>query len=260
MTRVSAIDLIRQFLNVAFALGQIVASFVPELTGVGRRLGDGEPSVAVNPAAPPGPAFSIWGVLFPAVLAYAVYQAAPLRAGSPLLRRVGWLTAVALALTTAWVLWSVLAGIPRSGDVTFAAAVLACYLAALGRAEGPVSKEKFVTIPVSLMAGWLTVALGVNVSALLVLPPVELLPQPVAVAVVASAGAAGVIVPRLVGGKGWYSLPVAWGLAWVAAGNLSSDGSTVVAVAAAVAATFVLVASVSLRRPLAREAARRPRP
>lgn len=41
---------------------------------------------------PPGPAFAIWALLFPAVLAYVVYQAAPRRAADPLLRTTGWLT------------------------------------------------------------------------------------------------------------------------------------------------------------------------
>jgi hypothetical protein len=236
-------DRTRQALNVVFAVGQIVAPFVPEFTGVGRPLGEGAPGVAVNPAAPPGAAFAIWAVLFPAVLAYAAYQAAPSRADDRLLRRVGWLTAAALALTTSWVLWSVLAGIPPAGDVVFAASSLACYLTALGRAAGSASGTRYVTIPVSLMAGWLTVALGVNVSALLVSPPVGLPPLPVALLVISSAGAAGVIVPRLLGCGYWYALPIAWGVASVACGNLARDGSPAVVGVAAVAATAVLVTS-----------------
>jgi hypothetical protein len=243
MTRATSLDRVRQALNGVFAVGQIVASFVPELTGVGRRLGDGEPGVALNPAAPPGPAFAIWTVLFPAVLAYAVYQAAPSRAASPLLRRIGWLTAAALVLTTAWVLGSVLLGLRPAGDLAFAGAVAACYLAALGRAAGPGFGERFVTVPVSLMAGWLTVALGVNAAAFFILPPVALPPVPVAVTVLGAAAVAGVCVPRFVGGGPWYVVPVAWGLAWVAAGNFAAEGSRLVAGVAVCGAILVLAAT-----------------
>jgi hypothetical protein len=80
MTRASPADRARHGLNVLLAVGQVAASFLPELAGYGRPLGEGEPGVTANPAAPPGPAFAIWGLLFPAVLAYAVYQGAPRRA------------------------------------------------------------------------------------------------------------------------------------------------------------------------------------
>src|SRR5688572_30266406 len=103
MTPVTSVDRVRQALNVLLAVGQIAASFIPALTGYGQPIGDGDAGVGVNPAAPPGPAFVIWGLLFPAVLAYAVYQATPGRAADPLLRTTGWLTAPALALTVAWV-------------------------------------------------------------------------------------------------------------------------------------------------------------
>lgn len=242
MTPPAGRDRVRQILNATFAVGQIVAPFVPFLFGVGRPLGEGEQSVAVNPTAPPAPAFAIWGVLFPAALAYAVYQAAPSRAANPHLRRVGWLTATGLALTTGWVLWSVLSGISPAGDVVFSAAILACYLAVLVRAAnmGVGIGSRFVTVPFSLTAGWLTVALGVNAATLLVLPPAGLPPEVVAISVVALAAVAGAGVPRLVGGAVWYALPVAWGLGWIAAGNLSSGGSEVVAVSAAAAAMLVV--------------------
>jgi hypothetical protein len=249
MTPATPVDRARQALNVLLALGQIAASFIPELTGYGRPLGEGEPGVTVNPAAPPGPAFAIWAILFPAVLAYAVYQAAPARATDPLLRRTGWFTAAALALTTAWVSQSQLAGVSPAIDTAFSAAILMCYLAALeGVGWGP-RMFWFVTVPVALMAGWLTVALGVNLAAALI--ATGALPGAVvAGAVIVFAGAAGVLVLWLFGGGVWYAGPVVWGLAWVAAGNLGAGGSPAVAAVAGAAALLVVAAVARSRRPV----------
>lgn len=245
-------DRARQALNVLLAVGQVAASFIPALTGYGRPLGENEPGVAANPAAPPGPAFAIWGLLFPAVIAYAVFQAAPTRAADPLLRRTGWLTVSALALTVAWVSVSQLAGIPPAADAGFAAVILACYLAALTRAGWGPRLYRSVTVPVALVAGWLTVAFGVNLSAALI--ATGILPGLIAAgAVAALAGAAGLVVPWLLGGGVWYAGPVAWGLGWVAAGNLGPDGSTTVAAVAGAAAVLVLAAAVG-SRPRARVA------
>jgi hypothetical protein len=240
MAPASPADRVRQALNVLLAVGQIAASFIPALTGYGWPIGEGEPEVTANPAVPPGPAFAIWGLLFPAVLAYAVYQAAPQRATDPLLRPTGWLPVAALALTVVWVSGFQLAGIPAVADAGFSAAVLACYLAALARVGNGSWLWWFVPIPVALMAGWLTVALWVNLAAALVstgLPGV-----PVACVVPVGAGFASVSVPWLFGGGLWFVGPVAWGLGWVGAGNLAAGGSLVVAVVAGATALLVVTA------------------
>jgi hypothetical protein len=248
MMPVTPADRARQALNLTLAVGQIAATFVPPLTGYGRPIGDGAAGVAVNPAAPPGPAFAIWGLLFPAVVAYAVYQAAPRRAADPLLRATGWLTAAALALTVAWVSVSQLVGIPAAADAGFSGVILACYLTALAWVGRGPRLWWFVAVPVALMAGWLTVAFGVNLAAALV--ATGTLPgAAVAGEVVALAGAAGVLVPWLLGGGGWYAGPVAWGLGWVAVGNLGAGGSAAVAGIAAAAGLLVVAAVLPFRRP-----------
>lgn len=246
MTSTRPADRARQVAVLLAAAGQVVATFAPPLLGLGRPLGEGDADGPANPVNPPGPAFAIWGLLFPAALLYAAYQAAPRRAAEPLLRRVGWPTAAAFAVTAAWVALSQLVGISPAADAGFSAAVLAGYLTALARL-GPAS-PRVVAAAVGLSAGWLTVALGVNVAAAVLAGGYA--PAPVvAVAVVAAAGAAGVVVGRAAGSR-WYAGPVAWGLAWVAGGNLAAGGEPAVAVAAGLAAVLVVAAALPpARRP-----------
>lgn len=247
MTPARPADRARQAVVLVAAVGQIAATFGPPLLGVGRPLGEGDADGAANPVNPPGPAFAIWGLLFPAALLYALYQAAPRRAADPLLRRVGWPTAAAFAVTAAWVALSQLVGIPPAADVAFSAAVLAGYLIALARL-GP-APPRAVAAAVGLSGGWLTVALGVNVAAA-VLAGGSAPPTAVAVGVVAAAGTAGMVVGRAVGGGRWYAGPVAWGLAWVAGGNLAAGGNPAVATAAGLAALLVVAAALPpARRP-----------
>jgi hypothetical protein len=53
---------------------------------------------------PAGYAFTIWSLIFALSLSYAVCQALPSERESPRLRRVGWLTASAMAATSAWMI------------------------------------------------------------------------------------------------------------------------------------------------------------
>ncbi len=96
-------DKIRQFLNVLFAVAQ---PFVAVLASTGFT----GPDVGVvsrqypTYVVPAGYTFSIWTLIYVLSLGYAVLQAFPSEGSNPLLRKIGWLTAYAMASTSVWIL------------------------------------------------------------------------------------------------------------------------------------------------------------
>ena len=89
-------DVARQVANVVGTICQIA---VPIFTGpaVGRVSGE-NPTLVV----PADYAFVIWTPIFLLALVYAVYQALPSNRESPLLRRIGWFSALAYFSNGIW--------------------------------------------------------------------------------------------------------------------------------------------------------------
>lgn len=55
---------------------------------------------------PAGYVFSIWGLIYLGLIAYAVYQALPAQRENPRLRRIGWWVVIGSLANTAWIfLW-----------------------------------------------------------------------------------------------------------------------------------------------------------
>src|SRR5919106_5390209 len=89
-------DVVRQVANVLGAIFQIVA---PIATGPAiGRISDENSALMV----PADYAFVIWTPIFLLALAYAVYQALPSNRENPLLRRIGWFSALAYFSNGVW--------------------------------------------------------------------------------------------------------------------------------------------------------------
>jgi hypothetical protein len=200
-----------------------------------------------------GYAFSIWGVIYAGLLAYAVRRMAA-RRGSPLDAAVdGALAAASLGCG----LWIVAAGLNlRWATVLVIGSALAAALFGLSRLRrtgaslGWVDRAT-VLWPLALLGGWLTVASMVNV--LTVLTAEGLITassaQPAAILGVLAAAAVSLAVlwtTRCLS----YALPVAWGL--VGAFVAERDHQPVVADAAFAAAILLLLAAIAWRRPVRR--------
>ncbi len=84
-------DWLRQGLNVVLSIAQLVAISAAVATDNGAVLQSRD--AAEPPVIPAGYAFSIWSYIYPAAIAYAVYQALPRQRDNALLRRIGWRTA-----------------------------------------------------------------------------------------------------------------------------------------------------------------------
>ncbi len=157
-------DTIRQGVNVVSTIIPIV---VGGLVGSGVANGSNRNPVLVTPA---GYTFSIWGVIFIATIAFAVYQALPSQRENPRFRRIGYWYTLGNLLCAAWDLIFPRQLIALSELVIIASlvALVIAYIRA-GVALEPVSRRErwLAYVPLSLYAAWVSFATVVNTAVFL---------------------------------------------------------------------------------------------
>lgn len=172
-----------------------------------------------------GYAFAIWGPIFLLDVLYATLQCLD-RRNDPALRRIRPLTAAGFALTSLWMVvfslqwfWLALAIIWGS---------LACLLAAAWRVSPTARHARgpwWQRVPLSLHAGWVSLAVFLNVAQVIVafrlLPLADMLPW----TLVLFALAAVLVLTAItrMAGNPWYASAVVWGLLGVYARQHGSD-------------------------------------
>jgi hypothetical protein len=119
---------------------------------------------------PAGYVFSIWGVIYLGIIAFAVFQALPAHKHNPRLDRVGYLFAASCLVNIVWLfLWhyeqyvlSVVAMLVLLG------LLVGIYLRlGIGRVQVSAGERWLVHLPISIYLGWITVATIANVTVLL---------------------------------------------------------------------------------------------
>ncbi|MFD3265178.1 hypothetical protein [Phenylobacterium ferrooxidans] len=180
-----------------------------------------------------GYAFSIWGLIYLGLAVYALYQVS-VAPESPTLQALAWPSAVAIAGCGAWILASAFNAqwLSVAIIVVSAATLIWGLMRARAAAPQPPTRDKLLIVwPLSLLAGWLTIASAINI--LTVLTAEGIIGPDLTWAMI------GITVVLTVGGfVGWrlrspvYLAPIAWGLiavyvaeqadkpvaAWLAAG------------------------------------------
>jgi hypothetical protein len=158
-------DVARQVANVVGAIFQIA---VPIFTGpaVGRVSGE-NPTLVV----PADYAFVIWTPIFLLALVYAVYQALPSNREGPLLRKIGWFSALAYFSNGIWEIVFparefVLSQVVFVGIST--GAVVAFVLVQRGVGSGSRFDRWLVAPTFGLLSGWVTAAFFVGFVTVLV--------------------------------------------------------------------------------------------
>jgi hypothetical protein len=119
---------------------------------------------------PAGYVFSIWGLIYLALLGYSIYQALPAQRENPRLQRIGWLYVLSCAANVAWLfLWHY-----EVFEITIVAMgallvlLIAIYLIlGTGRSRVSTTETWLVRVPFSIYLGWITVATIANVTSLL---------------------------------------------------------------------------------------------
>lgn len=248
--RPAAAQKTRRLIVMSAAIFAVVVAYGQMALGWGQTPGefaaDGDATLRVA-----GYAFSIWGVIYLGLLAYAVRQVLPATGESDMLTVFGWPSVAALLGIGWWIVASAADWKAATVVLIFAsAAVLIVPLAIQGRAIRALSRrdrDLWLTIwPLALLAGWLTIAAPVNL--LTVATSAEALPAALPptgwaiVAVVAVVAAALLMTARL--RISAYALPIAWGLVGVFAAEQARNPT--LAFAALGAAGVVLVGAVIL--------------
>ena len=195
-----------------------------------------------------GYAFSIWGLIYFGLTAYALYQLTYARE-TPTLRAVAWPSGVAIAGCGAWILASAFnqQWLSVAIIVISAATMVAGLSRARADAPAPAFRDKLLIVwPLSLLAGWLTIASAVNI--LTVLTAQGIIGSDPTWAVI------GIAAVLLVGGfVGWtlrsrfYLAPIIWGLMGVYVAEQTGK-PTAAWLAAGAALLLALEAAATLRK------------
>lgn len=217
---------LRKTLVIAAVVFALAAPALQSLFGFGlsasefARQGDGTLRAS-------GWAFSIWGVIYAGLVAFAAWQALPRNDGSPLLADVALPAAAAIAGCGAWILASAFDA--RWLSVVIIVGSAAVLIVALVRARSAghapsMGDRAFVWWPLGLLAGWLTVASALNVVTVMTAEGL-LSAAPKAAAFV---GIVAMLVVALFILRATrlapYGIPVAWGLFAVWAAEAATKG------------------------------------
>ena len=208
----------RRLVVLAAAVFAIVVPLVQNLAGLGLTqaefAADGNSTLRVA-----GYAFSIWGLIYLGVLAYAVRQVLPQTGESPLINRMGWPSAVAFFGIGMWIVVAALNLKAASVIVIFASliALLAPLVAYSGsiRALSRTDRDRLLLVwPLAALAGWLTVAAPLNlITTLTAFEALSTALSPSAWAILAIIVTTGVALAVTASLRTLaYPLPTAWGL------------------------------------------------
>ncbi len=119
---------------------------------------------------PAGYVFSIWGVIYLALILFTLYQALPAQRDAPRLQQIGYLFALSCLANIAWLflwhyerfVWTLVA----MGSLLVL--LIALYLRLdIGRSRPSTAEKWLVQIPFSIYLGWITVATIANVTSVL---------------------------------------------------------------------------------------------
>ncbi len=159
-------DRLRVWLNLLLAPAMTITTilcFYAKPNFRGSPLGQEASEHVVTPA---GYGFSIWSLIYLGVVTYALVQALPSRRTDPLFRGIGWWTASAFLSVSVWLVlarfnlvWATVA------CILWMLASLAPVLWQVSRARVNASDWLFVVMPLSVFAGWVTVATFANTAA-----------------------------------------------------------------------------------------------
>jgi len=163
-------DVLRQWINiVAVAVTLVINGLANALPLNGQTTGAISDRFKVY-FVPAGYVFSIWGLIYLGLIAFAIYQALPAQRDNSRLRRIGYLFAASCLANCAWIfLWHYeLFLLTLVAMAALLVLLIAIYLRLqIGQARLPPTEKWLVHIPFSIYLGWITVASIANVTSVL---------------------------------------------------------------------------------------------
>ena len=163
-------DTLRQIITVIGVVATIAINALANIVPFnGQQTGAISDRFAIY-FVPAGYVFSIWGLIYLGLIAFAVYQARPAQRENPRLRRIGGLFALASVANIVWIFLWHYEVFPATLAVMLVllGSLIAIYLR-LGTGRSPVSRAEtwMVRVPFSVYLGWITVATVANATQLL---------------------------------------------------------------------------------------------
>jgi benzodiazapine receptor len=160
-------DIVRQAVNVlAVAVTLVVNGLANALPLNGKTTGSISDQFEVF-FVPAGYVFSIWGLIYIALIAFAIYQALPAQRENPRLRRVGYWFALSCAANVVWLfLWhyEIFIGTILVMLVLLISLIVIYLILDIGRQRVSRAEKWCVNTPFSVYLGWISVATIANAS------------------------------------------------------------------------------------------------
>ena len=184
--------------------------------------------------APASAAFSIWSLIYGALVLFGIYQVLPSKAADPRLRSVGWWVLASMVLNVLWILVVQAESVWGSFAVIVVLVAVLVRIAALLRRHAPGSWKDVVAtdVPVGLYLGWTAIATLANLAAAVAnqQPNLDLTGS---VAVGGSIAALVGLVALVVAFTRWArpvpgviiaaGLALTWGLTWIAVARAEGE-------------------------------------
>jgi translocator protein len=162
--------MLRQALNVVGLIVVLVANGLANALPLnGQTTGQISDRFAVY-FVPAGYVFSIWGIIYLGLIAFAAYQALPAQRGNERLRGIDYLFLLSCAANAAWIfLWHYEQfAFTLLAMGTLLLSLVAIYLRlGVGSARPSTAERWLVHVPFSVYLGWVTVATIANVTSVL---------------------------------------------------------------------------------------------
>jgi len=237
-------DRLRQGLNLLLSITQFAAAILTFSGQFGDQLFySGERNPLIVPA---DYAFSVWGVIFPASIAYGIYQALPAQRDNPLLRRIGWWTAFAFGCITLWSPSTLFDPIRYTVPLFFGALGGLVYaLYQISRRPSLTRAERLlIAAPIGVYAAWCTVGTIANTStSLFGLGYTDPLfaEQTWAIIMLLVAGFITSCMTSVSRGNWGYALTIIWALVGIVVANVVDHPNTPVAITAGSMAALLAV-------------------
>ncbi|MDX1417885.1 MAG: hypothetical protein R3293_27035 [Candidatus Promineifilaceae bacterium] len=169
MNKKLAHPILLQFINIASLVLVLVINIASTALPLNGKLPEEISDALPSLFTPAGYTFSVWGLVYTALIAFAIFQARPSERGRQFLGRIGWLFALSSVLNSAWLLaWHyelfVLSVLLMVGLLL---TLIAVYLRLnIGRVDPALrwQDKLFYQAPFSLYLGWITVATIANIA------------------------------------------------------------------------------------------------
>jgi hypothetical protein len=160
-------NIIRQIAVVVVILATITINILANALPInGLNTGQVSDSFKVY-FVPAGYVFSIWGIIYIGLIAYAVYQALPSQKDNPRMQATGWWVVLGGLANSTWIfLWHYQQFVATLGAMFILLATLITVYLRLGIRRFKVSKGETwaARVPFSIYLGWITVATVANIS------------------------------------------------------------------------------------------------